>query len=88
MKWKKLSSFSHEVRAWQTRVDSRRYTIYEISPRDGDLYVLDVFPSAWGYEVFVDRDGNETDVRTSRASFQSKAEAVRAARKHAQRSSR
>lgn len=87
MKWKELPSSPYEARAWRADVGQRRYMIHEISDREGDLYVLDVVPSAYGHEAFVDRDGNETDVRTSRASFRSKAEAERAARKHSQKHS-
>jgi len=88
MKWKELPSSPYEARAWCADAGSRRYMIHEISDREGDLYLLNVEPSAYGFEVFVDRDGNETDVRTSRANFRSKAEAVRAARRHVQKRSK
>jgi hypothetical protein len=88
MKWQKLPTSPSLAAAWRAHAGGRRYTIHEIDDRWGDLYVLEVSPSAWGYEVFVDRDGVETDVRTSKASHRSKAEAVRAARKHAQKHAR
>lgn len=81
----RTTSSPYEARAWRADVGQRRYMIHEISDREGDLYLLNVEPSAYGFEAFVDRDGNETDARTSRASFRSKAETVRAARKHTQR---
>lgn len=89
MKWKELLASPYEARVWQARSGRRRYTIHEISDREGDLYVLDVVPGTlFGFPPFVDRDGNETAARTSRAEFRSKEEAVRAARKHVQKHSR
>lgn len=88
MKWRELPATGYQARAWRANAERRRYTISEISDRYGDLYVLEVSPSDFGHEVYVDRDGNETAARTSRSEFRSKAEAARAARKHVQKHAR